>query len=79
MPASAMSAVGNLLIEDPEVIGFLGNVSKGNQWWEAKGGYGGVWDDLSSLEGSASPDVGTYPFETLLTQSLGEAWHQLAH
>ena len=46
---SAMSGVGNLLIEDPEVIGFLGNVSKANHWWEARGGYGGVWHDWSSL------------------------------
>ena len=37
---SAMSGVGNLLIDEPEVIGFLGNVSKVNHWWEAKGGYG---------------------------------------
>ena len=28
------------MIEDPEVIGFLENVSKANYWWEAKGGYG---------------------------------------
>ena len=47
---SAMSGVRNLLIEDPEGIGFLGNVSKANHWWEARGGYGGVlWDDLSSV------------------------------
>ena len=72
---SAMSGVGNLLIEDPDMIGFLGNVSKGKYWWEARGGYGGVWDDLRSLEGLGSPDVETYPFETLLTQSLREAWH----
>ena len=72
---SAMSGVGSLPIEDPEVIGFLGNVTKDNHWWEARGGCGGVWDDLSSLEGSGSPDIGTYPFETLLTQSLGEAGH----
>ena len=57
---SAMSGVGNLLIEDPKVIGFLGNVSKGNGWWEARGGCGGVWDDMGSLERSGSPDVGTF-------------------
>ena len=71
---SAMSGVGNLLMEDPEVIGFLGNVSKVNNWWEARGGYGGIWHDLSSLKASGSPETGTYPFETLLAQSSGEAW-----
>ena len=70
---SAMSGVGNLLIEDPEVIGFFGNVGKVNHWWEANGGYGGIWDDLSSLKGSGSPEQGTCPFETLLTQPNGEA------
>ena len=33
---------GNLLIEDPEVIGFLGNISKVNHWWEVKGGHGNL-------------------------------------
>ena len=38
---SAVSGVGNLLIEESEVIGFSGNVGKLNHWWwEAKGGYG---------------------------------------
>ena len=37
---SATSGVGNLLTEDPDVIGFLGNVGKVNHWWEAKGGLG---------------------------------------
>ena len=47
---SAASGVGNLLIDDPEVIGCLGNVGKLNHWWDAKGGLAG-WIPGSSTCG----------------------------
>ena len=50
---SAMSGVGNLLIEDPEVIGFLRNVGKVNHWWEAEGdtqGFGMIWVPSTVLD-----------------------------